>query len=360
MKKVFLTVLLASAGLWPQALHRLPDCYEPFQVQGGGRVVTIDNRNTACSSWTLAYASSGFSSVSVEADQAADSAGQPGSWNLWSSGAMAGGASFPLTNLAQAQASFYGYTAWIGVNISVTGSGTLSGVLYGYRASAGQDANANGPTPQSVSVSSLPALPAGANSIGSVQQSGTWNVNLHDSSGAAVSALQNTALNVAAGGTDAGNNYAYFRVDAWNADGQSGNLKGPITWSRLSANASASNSSWDNLRTGSADGGSKVGQLEITRAYNATTIETATTTTIKATTGILHRIVVNTGSAGATVKLYNVGGSNCSGTPAGADSGVITLPATLGNPFFLDYDQVFSNGICVVTSAAMNITVVAE
>lgn len=89
-------------------------------------------------------------------------------------------------------------------------------------------------------------------------------------------------------------------------------------------------------------------------------ITAATTTTVKATTGILRRIIIGTGVASATVKLFNIAGASCSGTPGSGAAGVVTLPSTLTNPFSLEFNQVFSAGICVVTSGATNITVIFD
>jgi hypothetical protein len=89
-------------------------------------------------------------------------------------------------------------------------------------------------------------------------------------------------------------------------------------------------------------------------------ILTATTTTVKATAGVLRRIVVGTGVASATIKLFNVAGASCSGTPGSGAAGVIPLPTTLGNPFSVEFNQSFSAGICVVTSGATNITAIFD
>lgn len=92
-------------------------------------------------------------------------------------------------------------------------------------------------------------------------------------------------------------------------------------------------------------------------ASSAAVIATATTTAVKATAGTLRRITVGTQVAAATIKLFNVASASCSGTPPSGASGVLTLPATVGIPFSLEYQQSFSAGICVVTSGATNLTV---
>jgi hypothetical protein len=89
-------------------------------------------------------------------------------------------------------------------------------------------------------------------------------------------------------------------------------------------------------------------------------ITAAATTNVKGSAGILRRLMIGTGVASATVKLFNVASGSCSGTPGSGASGVITLPSTLGNPFSLEVNQAFSAGICVVTSGATNLIVIFD
>jgi hypothetical protein len=89
-------------------------------------------------------------------------------------------------------------------------------------------------------------------------------------------------------------------------------------------------------------------------------ITAAATTTVKGSAGVLRRVLVGTGVASATVKLFNVASGACSGTPGSGAAGVITLPSTLSNPFALEINQAFSAGICVVTSGATNVIVVFD
>jgi hypothetical protein len=93
---------------------------------------------------------------------------------------------------------------------------------------------------------------------------------------------------------------------------------------------------------------------------SGTNITTAATTTVKGSAGVLRRMLIGTGVASATVKLFNVASGSCSGTPGSGAAGVITLPSTLGNPFSLELNQTFSAGICVVTSGAANLTVIFD
>ena len=89
-------------------------------------------------------------------------------------------------------------------------------------------------------------------------------------------------------------------------------------------------------------------------------ITAAATTTVKGSAGVLRRLIIGTGVASATVKLFNVASGSCSGTPGSGAAGVITLPSALGNPFSLELNQAFSAGICVVTSGATNLTVIFD
>ena len=95
-------------------------------------------------------------------------------------------------------------------------------------------------------------------------------------------------------------------------------------------------------------------------ASSGANITTATTTTVKGTAGVLRRVLLGTGVASATVKLFNVASGSCSGTPGSGAAGVITLPSTLGNPVSLELNQAFSAGICVVTSGATNLIVIFD
>jgi len=111
-----------------------------------------------------------------------------------------------------------------------------------------------------------------------------------------------------------------------------------------------------NLRAFSTDTSGRL----VTAGSSGTNITAAVTTSVKGTAGILRRIIVGTGVASATVKLFNVAAASCSGTPGSGAAGVITLPSTLTNPFSLEFSQVFSAGICVVTSGATNVVVIFD
>src|ERR1700743_2493329 len=100
-----------------------------------------------------------------------------------------------------------------------------------------------------------------------------------------------------------------------------------------------------------AAGAAGTGVLAVEQTGNSfAEITTAATTVVKATPGILHKVVINTPAAGGTIKIYNA--TTATGTPI-----TITSPATGALPLELNYDAYFSVAITVVTSLANDITV---
>lgn len=92
----------------------------------------------------------------------------------------------------------------------------------------------------------------------------------------------------------------------------------------------------------------------------ATVIATAATTAVKATAGTLRRITVTTEVVSATIKLFDLASASCTGTPSTNPKAVLTMPATVANPFTVEFQQSFANGICVLTSGATNLTVIYD
>lgn len=77
-------------------------------------------------------------------------------------------------------------------------------------------------------------------------------------------------------------------------------------------------------------------------------ITTATSTTVKGSAGTLHKVIVNTGVAAATIKIYNA--LSATGTP-------FTITCSGTAPFEITYDTWMSTGIFVVTSGATDVTI---
>jgi hypothetical protein len=93
---------------------------------------------------------------------------------------------------------------------------------------------------------------------------------------------------------------------------------------------------------------------------NSAMIIAAATTPVKATAGTLRRITVTTEVASATIKLFDLASASCTGTPSTNPKAVLTLPAAISNPFTVEFQQAFANGICVLTSGATNLTVIYD
>jgi hypothetical protein len=88
--------------------------------------------------------------------------------------------------------------------------------------------------------------------------------------------------------------------------------------------------------------------------YAYSHITGTTATAVKATSGTVHTLSVNTGAAG-TVSLFDLASASCTGTPATNQVAILTATSTTLQTF--TYDANFLNGICVKESAAMDVTV---
>jgi hypothetical protein len=153
-KLVLLLFLFLPLPAFGQATQIIPDCTLNFSFTAAARSLSFDNRRAQCTTWHLVYYSTGFSAVSIEFDFADDSSGSPGSWSVWPD--LAPGTSLPLTSTTSAQATGFKHKAWASVNLnSVTGSGVVSGTLFGYRATSQQDSSSVGGGGTSVNLASV-------------------------------------------------------------------------------------------------------------------------------------------------------------------------------------------------------------
>lgn len=150
MKKIRVVALLLLASLdladicaaqnKPQYpyVSGAPDCIlvpsGPFTAIGDS--VVYDNRNQGCTTWTLVYNSQGFSALNISFKSADDSGNGPGAFTNWgtSGGILATGTTLPLSVTTSGQATGYTYRPFVKISItSVTGSGSIWPMLYGYR-----------------------------------------------------------------------------------------------------------------------------------------------------------------------------------------------------------------------------------
>lgn len=117
------------------------------------------------------------------------------------------------------------------------------------------------------------------------------------------------------------------------------------------------NATWDRSRsiTGALADGTGLGVAAVEQAGSLfNNITTATTTTVKSGKGILHKIVINTYAASATITIYD------NTAASGTKIGTLTLPSTItgDTPITLPYDLQFSTGLTIVTSGATDLTVI--
>lgn len=168
-------------------------------------------------------------------------------------------------------------------------------------------------------------------------------------------ATNNNRLITVADGINQGGGTTDLRIDGW-GDGTSTSYGAALVAAQMSAyNGSGG---FDRLRTSTADGSGKTGVLETAAVESYSHISAAATTDVKGSGGVLHKVTINSAAAG-TVALYDVSAGSCTGTPGSGEVAAITLTSA-SQPLTLSYDVKTSNGICVVTSAAMDVTVSYE
>jgi hypothetical protein len=140
-----------------------PDCLIPFTFTAAGNfpVTPIangagDNRTKGCAAWTLMYQSTGLTGVSVTF-QSGSSVSTTVSFGAFA-GTISTGFVNPIMSDTGGSLQATNKTAdvsWVRINVAATGSGTLTGVLYGFRNSS---AAVNSITPSTCPVGSLGAI----------------------------------------------------------------------------------------------------------------------------------------------------------------------------------------------------------
>jgi len=147
------------------------------------------------------------------------------------------------------------------------------------------------------------------------------------------------------------------QVDAINGGGKhliSVDNHGTIERNTVSSFASAQGSA-------NADIGYAQGQAfpEWTQQIGEQSHITGTTATaVKATTGVLIQLNVNTPAAG-TITLFDLASGNCTGTPSTNVRAILTTIAST-QPVPITFNAHFANGICLQASVAMDLTAVYQ
>ncbi len=93
-------------------------------------------------------------------------------------------------------------------------------------------------------------------------------------------------------------------------------------------------------------------QLAGSSGFNYTPITTATNTQVKSAGGTLHNLMINGGTLTGTITIVDTSAANCTG---GTTVALIAANQTAGQSYV--YDLQTSNGICIITAAAVNATV---
>lgn len=128
----FIRVLIVCALAALGASAAAPDCVTSFSLSATGTSAVQSNRQSGCIFWTVAYNAQGFSGLSLVLQSAPDAGNTPGSWSTFDGTVIAG--FNPNTATDYAFTTLSGYVPWLRMNLtSVTGSGTVVGVLYGYK-----------------------------------------------------------------------------------------------------------------------------------------------------------------------------------------------------------------------------------
>lgn len=174
------------------------DCVVAFTINGTGPSSgSFDNRQVGCNSWQLQYGSTGFSAVTLALQSATDNA-------TW--GTMAGTVLFgtnPLTSTTGASMLLNSYGTSFAPYVRVqattaTGTGTIIGILLGYRAAGTGGSSGGGGASSNVNVSQY-----GGTNVVSAGLAGLFAMGGAAASGSALTG--NPILVAGSDGTDARN-----------------------------------------------------------------------------------------------------------------------------------------------------------
>lgn len=152
MKRLLLVWLMAAGALTGPAqlqaqqppFYRLsPDCMIFFNQTATGASTTYDNRDVGCVNWAVTYMANGFSALTLVFQTAQDNSGVPNTFGTFGGTVVTGAAS--MSSITSTYSTYLGYAPWVRVNLTaVTGTGRVTGVMYGYRIGWGGGAGGGG------------------------------------------------------------------------------------------------------------------------------------------------------------------------------------------------------------------------
>lgn len=152
MKKLLLALSLLCPFAFSQTTIK-PDCAITFSFTTTAATsnTTCGNNTQGITTWVLAYSSTGFSAISLVVQSAPDVSGAPGTWSTFG-GTVLTTSQFPgssginpNTSITSANTGLAGYFPWNRVNLtSITGTGKVTGTLYGFLNSTLSKAGSSG------------------------------------------------------------------------------------------------------------------------------------------------------------------------------------------------------------------------
>jgi hypothetical protein len=179
-----------------------PDCSINFSFDAAGQssavsVAGCEFATTGVYIWTMTYYSQGFSALSIVVQSSEDSAGSPASWGTFVGTLGTGGCGAnPCTTTGSSFVNLTGYNPWVRVLLSsVSGTGRISGTLYGSRSpgSAGSGGGGGGGGGGCPGTQMTPCVIAGQDPTSSEQ------IILTDTSGRIIPAVTSQSLGDSSG-----------------------------------------------------------------------------------------------------------------------------------------------------------------
>ena len=165
---LFLCLLCKEGVAQPATtVYVAPDCliFVPFVPPGTTTSVVLDNRFLGCQNWTLEYENTGYTPVNV-ALQSANGATTAGSFVNFA-GTIVNGVN-PNTSVTGAVTTFTNGTVsipWVRIAFNnITGTGTMTGILYGWKGGGGSGGGGSGGC---VGTASIPCVVDGPVAAGS-------------------------------------------------------------------------------------------------------------------------------------------------------------------------------------------------
>ena len=155
---LFLLSVMFTALDWVKPVHVVhAQAPVPCTIQGtftaSGTSAQIDNRRTGCYQWRVNYASTGFSVISIQLEEAPDAGGVPGTWAAFTGSSVVVDGSNPSTSTNSAIIGVHSAAAWVRLNLATaTGTGQVTYQVWGanstpnFNPPVGGSGGATGPT----------------------------------------------------------------------------------------------------------------------------------------------------------------------------------------------------------------------